>query len=122
MRNNPAKPDQRKGNVAAVGGVVGAILASSCCIAPLVLVTLGATGAWIGNLTALKAYQPLFVTATVVFLGVGFWQVYLKRTASCDTGNCDKPLSSTLVEAALWTATVLVLLALTVDFWAPIFY
>lgn len=122
MRNNPAKPDQRKGNVAAVGGVVGAILASSCCIAPLLLLTLGATGAWIGNLTELKTYQPLFVAATVVFLGIGFWQVYLKRTASCDTGNCDSPLSSPLAKSALWAATVLVLLALTVDFWAPIFY
>ena len=48
----------RKGNTAAVGGVIGAVLASSCCIGPLLLVTLGASGAWIGNLTALKTYQP----------------------------------------------------------------
>jgi len=31
--------------LAAAGGLIGAILASSCCIAPLLLVTLGVSGA-----------------------------------------------------------------------------
>lgn len=35
----------------AAGGLIGAILASSCCIAPLLLLTLGVSGAWMGNLT-----------------------------------------------------------------------
>ena len=49
----------RKGWLAA-GGVVGAFLASACCIGPLVLLTLGISGAWIGNLTALEPYKPIF--------------------------------------------------------------
>ena len=122
MSDRPASTGDRKGNVAAFGGVMGAVLASSCCIAPLVLVTLGASGAWIGNLTALKAYQPLFVTATLVFLGLGFWQVYGIRKPACDDGTCESPLSATFVKAALWAATVLVLLAMTVNIWAPLFY
>ena len=36
----------------ASGGTLGAILASSCCIAPLLLLSLGISGAWIGNLTS----------------------------------------------------------------------
>ena len=40
-------------------GLAGAFLASACCIVPLVLVTLGISGAWIGNLTALEPYKPL---------------------------------------------------------------
>ena len=39
----------------ALGGILGAIAASSCCIVPLVLFSLGATGAWVGNLGALAA-------------------------------------------------------------------
>lgn len=112
----------QKGNVAAFGGVLGAVLASSCCIAPLVLVTLGASGAWIGNLTALKAYQPFFVTATLAFLSLGFWQVYAKPKPACDDGTCEMPLSATLVKVVLWVATGLVVLAITVDVWAPLFY
>ena len=34
----------RKG-IAATGSVIGAVLASSCCIVPLLLVTLGVSGA-----------------------------------------------------------------------------
>lgn len=101
---------------------MGAVLASSCCIGPLVLVTLGASGAWIGNLTALKAYQPIFVTVTLALLGLGFWQVYGKRKPTCDDGTCETPLSSTLVKTALWVATVLAALAMTVNVWAPLFY
>jgi mercuric ion transport protein len=42
-----------KSRFAAAGSLVAAVLASSCCIGPLLLVTLGVSGAWIGNLTAL---------------------------------------------------------------------
>jgi len=112
----------RERGIAATGSVVGALLASSCCIGPLVLITLGASGAWIGNLTALKAYQPLFVMITVVFLGYGFWRVYGTPKQPCDDGSCATPTSTRIVKAALWTATVLVVIALTTDLWAPIFY
>ena len=118
----PLAPD-RKGNTAAVGGVVGAVLASSCCIGPLLLVTLGASGAWIGNLTALKTYQPIFVAVTLVFLGFGFWQVYGKSKQACEGGStCATPRSRRIVKGALWVATILVAIALTVDMWAPLFY
>ena len=113
----------RKGNTAAVGGVVGAVLASSCCIGPLLLVTLGASGAWIGNLTALKTYQPIFVAVTLVFLGFGYWQVYGKSKQPCEDGStCATSRSRRIVKGALWIATILVAIALTVDMWAPLFY
>jgi mercuric ion transport protein len=109
--------------VAAAGGVIGAVLASSCCIGPIILITLGASGAWIGNLTALKAYQPVFVAVALAFLGFGFWRVYGKSSQGCDDGStCATPNSDRIVKSALWIATVLVALALTTDIWAPLFY
>lgn len=112
----------RKG-LLATGGVLGAILASSCCIGPLVLLTLGVSGAWIGNLTALEPYKPFFIAVTMVFLGLGFWQVYFKPKEACEEGSyCATPTSDRVVKIALWSATVLVLLALTIDLWAPFFY
>ena len=56
----------------AAGGVIGAVLASSCCIAPLLLLTLGVSGAWIGNLTALEPYKPVFLGVALVFIGLPF--------------------------------------------------
>ncbi len=115
--------DGKKKNLAAAGGVLGAVLASTCCIGPLLLVTLGISGAWIGNLTALAPYQPIFVAATLGFLGVGFWQVYVKPKKACAAGSyCAGPASDRVVKTALWVATVLVIVALTIDLWAPFFY
>ena len=98
----------------AAGGLIGAILASSCCIAPLLLLTLGVSGAWMGNLTALALYQGYFLTATVGFLAAGYWYVYFKP-------NCATPPSDRVVKLALWVATVLVALALCVNFIVPLF-
>lgn len=116
-----SRSDDKRG-LAAAGSVIGAILASSCCIVPLVLISLGATGAWIGQLTAMKAFQPLFVALTGVFLAYGFWRVYGNAGRRCEDDSCETPRSSRIVRAALWTATLLVVAALTTDYWAALFY
>ena len=109
--------------IAATGSVIGAILASSCCIAPLLLVTLGVSGAWIGRLSALEPYTPWFSSATLIFLGIGFWQVYWKEKPVCDEDSyCANPASDRVIKIVLWSATVLVVLVLTIDYWAPFFY
>ena len=112
-----------KKRIAATGSVIGAVLASSCCIVPLVLVTLGVSGAWIGSLSALEPYKPWFAAVTMIFLGIGFWQVYWKPKQECEGGSyCASPKSDRVVRIAPWSATLLVALALSIDYWAPIFY
>jgi len=107
----------------ATGGILGAILASSCCIVPLVLISLGVSGAWIGSLTKLEPYKPIFIGITVLFLAAGFWHVYFKKPEPCEEGSiCAQPSSSLMTKSALWIATFVVLLALTIDYWAPLFY
>lgn len=98
------------------------MLASSCCVLPLILISLGVGGTWIGGLTALKVYQPLFVIVTVVFLGLAFRRVYRRPGAACDDESCATPGSKRAVKTVLWASTGLVLVALTTDFWAPYFY
>ncbi len=107
----------------ATGSVVAALLASTCCIVPLVLISLGVSGAWIGSLTALEPYKPAFIAVAVIFLAAGFWHVYLKKPEPCDDGSyCARPETSRRTQIALWLATLLILLALTIDLWAPLFY
>jgi len=103
--------------------VVGAFLASACCIVPLLLVTLGVSGAWIGNLTMLEPYKPYIAAATLVPLGFGFWQVYFKPKTVCEPGSyCARPRSAIITKTALWLATVFIVLAITIGWWAPLFY
>lgn len=58
------EPQNGRGTL--VAGGLAAILASTCCLGPLVLVALGVSGAWIGNLTVLEPYRLLFVGAALV--------------------------------------------------------
>ncbi|WP_439477966.1 mercuric transporter MerT family protein [Brevundimonas sp.] len=107
----------------AAGGIVGAILASACCIVPLLLVTLGVSGAWIGNLTALEPFKPYVAVVTLALIGLGFWRVYFQRRPACEDGSyCARPQSSRITRAALWIGAAVVLLALSIDWWAPLFY
>lgn len=107
--------------LAAVGGILGALAASSCCIVPLVLFSLGISGAWIGNLTALAPYKPLFVAGTAGVLGYGFYLVYWKPGRACtDDAACARAIPSRLVQLALWIATVLVIAAFAFDYVAPL--
>ena len=85
-------PSTGKAGLAAAGGILGALAASSCCIVPLALFTLGISGAWIGNLTALAPYQPIFFVATAGFLGIGYYFVYRQPRAACADRTCAQPL------------------------------
>ncbi|WMT72142.1 mercuric transporter MerT family protein [Bradyrhizobium sp. Ash2021] len=107
----------------AAGGLLGALAASSCCILPLALFGLGVSGAWIGNFTRLASYQPYFLTATLAFLGYGYWLIYRSSTRACADGEaCARPLPNRLVKTGLILATILVVAAVAVDFIAPLFF
>lgn len=101
--------------IAALGGTAGAILASSCCIGPLLLISLGASGPWIGKLAALKVYQPFFMTVSAILLGHGFWLAYGSRRASCKDG-CSQRGTRRLIRVALWAASALALVAASTDY------
>lgn len=120
---SPEGKQERTEGLLATGGVIGALLAASCCVVPLVLVTLGISGAWIGNLTALEPFRPVFAAIAIALIGGGFWHVYFRKQPDCEDGSyCAKPRSSRITKTALWIGTILVLVSLTVGWWAPLFY
>src|SRR5262245_33524392 len=67
---------QRGQGLMAVGGLLGALVASSCCLLPLVLFGLGVSGAWIGNLTRF-----------VVLWWVAHIRIYWTRSLLFDLGT-----------------------------------
>ena len=122
LTQNTTDKDKRR-SLLATGSLLGAILASSCCIVPFALISLGVSGAWIGQLSALEPFKPYFIGVTMFLLALGFWHVYFKKPKPCEDGSyCARPESSRLTQLALWIATALVILATTIDFWAPFFY
>ena len=121
QRQSPDENSQK--SLLAGGSALGAIAMSSCCILPVTLFSLGVTGAWIGNLTALYPYKAYFFVATAGFLAAGFWKIYRKPRAVefADGSYCASPASDRVVKTALWTSTVLVAAALAFPYAAPLF-
>ena len=95
----------------AIGGIVGALGAASCCVFPFALFLAGVSGAWIGNLTALEPYQPIFAGVSLAFVGYGAWHLRRKREIACADGYCATPQSDRIAKIGLWTAGVLVVFA-----------
>jgi mercuric ion transport protein len=113
---------ERARGLVAAGSLLGAIVASSCCILPLVLFGLGISGAWIGYFTRLAPYQPYFIAGTFVCLGAGYWLARRGAAASCsERETCARPLPRRIVAGALVAATILVIAALGFDWLAPLF-
>lgn len=105
--NNPNVRNQKWG---LIGAIVSAIVASICCIGPLVLVGLGVSGAWIGSLSAFHQYRPIFMPIAFIFLAFAFYKVYSKpKTEDCKTNSyCANPKADKINKMALWGVTVLV--------------
>jgi len=115
-----AGDDRSQARLIAAGGMLGALAASACCILPLVFVTVGISGAWIGNLTALSPYKPYFAAGTLALVGYGYYLVYVRPKQACADGSCSRPLPDRVVKLSLLIATVLVVVALAFDYVAPL--
>lgn len=107
--------------VLAAGSVLGALAASSCCLLPLVLLSLGVSGAWVGTLTLLAPYQPYFLAATIACLAGGYWLHWRSSRFECaDGGRCSRPMSNRLVKFGFALATALVVAAIGFNLLAPL--
>lgn len=112
------------GKVTLLGGAVAALLSSLCCLGPLVLVMLGVSGAWIGNLTALEPYRPVFIGGALVCMAFASRHIYRAPAAqACAPGTlCALPHTPRLYKRMFWVVSALVLAALTFPYLMPLFY
>jgi len=106
-----------------LGALLGGVLASSCCILPLALVSFGIGGAWLSNLTALSPYQPVFLVLAAGSVGYGFWKARVARQAACASdGACAMPINSRLNSVLLWIGGGLAVVAFGITLAAPLLY
>ncbi len=121
IRSDHVAGQKASDGLLAAGGVIAALGASSCCVLPFLLFTLGVSGAWIGNLTALAPYQPLFLAAALGLIALGFARAYRSRPGCSDGSFCSQPRPSRIVRLGLWAAAVLVVAAAIFPYVARIF-
>jgi mercuric ion transport protein len=114
--------DRSSGRGALLIGGLSATLASTCCLGPLVLVTLGVSGAWISNLTLLEPYQPLFIGAAMVALLFACRRIWRPATDCAPGQVCAVPSVNRSYKLLFWVVVALVVLALGFPLIAPWFY
>ena len=114
--------ESHNGRGALAAGGLSAILASTCCLGPLVLVSLGFSGAWIGNLTVLEPYRPLFIGAALATLFLA-WRRIFRPAHACRPGEvCAVPRVRTAYKLIFWIVAALVVVALGFPYVLPFFY
>src|SRR6516225_896856 len=120
--SNLRNSNTQKGTGFLVAGILSAIGASICCLGPLVLLALGVSGAWIGSLTALEPYRPIFIGLTLLFLGSVFYRLYLARPACLRESTCANPHALKRQRLGFWIVAVVALGLIAAPWVAPLFY
>lgn len=117
----PTQGAPRASSVALGTAAAAALLASACCVAPLVLVLLGISGAWIGQLAAFEPYQPFFLTAAAAALFLAWRKIW--RAPECADGRaCAAPSARRAQKAVFLTVSALLVIVLGFPLVAPLFY
>jgi mercuric ion transport protein len=101
----------------AAGSVVSGVLASVCCIGPLVFAVLGISGVTLAQ--KFEPLRPYFLLLTYGLLGGAFYFSYRPQKAVCGPGGaCERPRLSRLGRAGLWLAAIAVVLATSFPWYA----
>jgi mercuric ion transport protein len=99
---------------------VASLLASTCCLLPLALVSVGLTGAWLANLRVLQPYSPVLIGIAIAALALAGRSLFRSRsTASC---RIDGAKPRPFYKATFWLVAALTLILLVTPVLAPWFY
>jgi mercuric ion transport protein len=99
---------------------LAAIIGSLCCVAPLVLITLGISGAWISQLTALEPYRPIFIGVMALFLGLAFRQLYIVPDRCAPGEACANPRLQRRQRHIFWVVVMGLAALIAFPWYAPL--
>ncbi|MGH8688940.1 MAG: mercuric transporter MerT family protein [Burkholderiales bacterium] len=83
-------------------GILAALGASSCCLLPLVLVSVGISGAWIAQLRALERFFPALVLVAIGAFAFAFYRLYLQPAPCEGDAACADPRVRRRQRIAFW--------------------
>lgn len=115
-------PQVKSGRGALLVAGLAALLASACCLGPLILVSVGLGGAWIGNLTVLEPYRPFFIATAVAALLLA-WRRIDRPAQDCSPGDvCALPQVRSTYRTVFRVVAALTLVAFAFPYALPLFY
>jgi mercuric ion transport protein len=114
-------PSERSAGKLIAVATLAAILASTCCVLPLVLVLVGITGAWMVHLTALKPLTPYAIALTLGALGWAGWLLF-RPAAACAVGDQACATTRPAMRRLFIGCAMFIALLLGFPLIAPLFY
>ncbi|MGB1200306.1 MAG: mercuric transporter MerT family protein [Cognaticolwellia aestuarii] len=98
--------------------VLAGLGASACCIGPLLLLSLGLGGAWVGTLTAMEPYSGYFTAITFIILSMVFHKLYI-APKPCDEGStCVNPKAQKNQRILFWLTSIMLIAMVSFPYYA----
>lgn len=101
----------------ATGGATAALAASTCCVLPLALGSLGLGGVLASNLAVLGPYQMAFRLTALVLLAAGFWMAYARQPVTSEGVACTPTSSAGWTKPVLWAGGPVLAIVLSQPLW-----
>ena len=112
---------KKETNLPLIGGIIAAIGAGLCCAGPFILLLLGVSGSWIGNLTLFEPYRPILIIVVITLLSVAGWNVY-RPIDECEPGTaCATPQVRKRRQIIFWLTSLTALILVTSNYWIILF-
>ena len=105
-----------------VAGALAALGATACCLGPLLLVSLGIGGVWVGGLGALEPFRPIFIGVAALFFGVAFHRLYIVPRRCAPGEACALPATLVRQKIAFWILLIIAAAMLLFPLYAHWFY
>lgn len=114
------KPVSPKGPL--IMGLLAGLTSSACCAGPFILLMLGISGSWIGNLSALEPFRPALILVAVIFLGLAYRKIYRSPKACRSDAVCASQQGERLQQLIFWITTLIVVLSIAFPWYGPLLF
>lgn len=111
------RPAPESASIAA--GALSALGASTCCVLPLVLVSVGIGGAWVAQLRELERFYYVFVALAIGAFGYAFYRLYLQPSPCAPDTACATPRVRRRQRIAFWATLVTAKALVLAPFYVP---
>ncbi|MFY9227697.1 MAG: mercuric transporter MerT family protein [Blastocatellia bacterium] len=119
MKNAVIEKTDTKEKLALSSSLIASILASLCCIAPIVTLALGLGSFGLSSL--FEALRPYLLVVTAVLLGTAFYFTYRKSIIICENGMCKTEKVGRFNKVILWIVTGFVVLFAAFPYYSGLF-
>lgn len=119
---NTADTTGRKSGSLAVAGIAG-VLASACCIGPLVLAAIGLGTISAGIVAMFEPLRSVFILIALAALAFAGWKIYRRPATTCEPGTaCALPQKDRTYKTLFWIIALIVLALITFPYYIVLFY